>query len=133
MDIWQAIIRTSRSCAASISSGRLAIFFWAMICFIIPAPMPPMFNCDRGRLAALFGSIHPSIFCIQLRLQVAEGPPFLSAERPQKVKNIVVFIPMAAAVVAMMNAPITLSMEPENTTMVAFFSAEASDISTRLL
>src|SRR5689334_21094960 len=48
---------------------------------------------------------------------------------PQKVKNIVTSIPMAAAPVAMMKASIVLSISPLNTSRVAFSGASDMTLS----
>jgi hypothetical protein len=47
-----------------------------------------------------------------------ENFDFLRIFKPQKVKNIATSIPLAAAVVARVNAAIALSISPENRIMV---------------
>ena len=79
--------------------------------------MPPKLNFEGPRR-----SMPPRFMMLSIlpKNPLPVGLPFWMALRPQKVKNMVVSMPMAAAVVAMMNAANTLSMSPLKTMMEHF-------------
>ena len=88
-----------------------------MMPLIMAVPMPAMFILDRVGLPAPRGIIQPNIRSMRvLRTGTACGRR--SRFRPQKVKNIVTSLPMAAAPLAMMNAAIALSKSSLKTTRV---------------
>ena len=124
MDIWQATKRTPWARALSISSSKELTPF----CFIIPriilAPMPPMFIRDRPSFLVPRGIMAPNIRSMNALWTLT----FLGLRRifrPQKVKKMVTFRPMAAAPLAIMKAAMVLSKSPLNTTKVLSFWAAA--------
>ncbi len=113
----QAINRTPRSWAICINSGMPGIRCCRMTRFISLVPKPPKWNRESGSVSA-----PPLLRTPNMRRSqsfAALGAPFRRMVlRPQKVKNMVTCIPMAAAPVAMMKAAITRSISPLRTTIV---------------
>ncbi len=104
--------------ARSRSSVSFATLLAPIILPNIQRPMPPKLKCEGFDFEMSPPYIMPSILPKKV-LPVLML--FRIARRPQNVKNIVTFMPMAAAPVAMMNAPNNLSMSPLMTTSVIFF------------
>ena len=123
MLISQAVSFTPRSWAC-LSSWGSGVTLWAFIIFLnIQRPMPPKLNLEGPRRSMPPRFITPSMRPMR---PLPVRFPFWMAFRPQKVKNMETCMSKAAAPVAMMKAPMTLSMSPLMTTMLAFSTGCAS-------
>ncbi|MPM61718.1 hypothetical protein SDC9_108578 [bioreactor metagenome] len=86
--------------------------------FIIFAPIPPIFMEERESCSMPLGSMPENI--VPMKSFFTLGACFLRrTERPQKVKNIVTGLPVAAAPFARTNDASALSRSLEKTIMVA--------------
>ena len=108
------------------TASELIPFFF-IIPLIIFAPTPPIFIRDSPNFTEPRGIKNPNIFSIKLffNFTLLERRRIFS---PQKVKNIVTFLPIAAAPFAIMNAAIVLSRSPENTTNVLSLRSDVPEV-----
>ena len=111
----QPIRRAPPSRAAVMSSGSVWTECSFMTCLIMAGPIPAMFICDSGSFSGPDGIIMPNMRS-SADLSRTGGFSRRRAFRPQKVKNIDTFCPIAIAPLAMMNDARTLSRSPEKTT-----------------
>ncbi len=122
MDIWHAIILTPAMRAWEYIDSSWSTFFCFILKRISLGPIPAKFIEESERPFMLFGSIIPNI-----RPRRSLRTPrvfFLSTDNPQKVKNIVTVLPVAAAPFASTKDASALSMSFENTMKVAPFPSE---------
>ena len=125
MDIVQATSLTPLSIALFISVSRESTFLSFMTFFIIAVPIPPMFILDNLSLLLPSGIIIPNIFSI-MDFFGFTAFALRRALSPQKVKNIVTGLPIAAAPLAIMKEASTLSRSPLNTIIVLPCFSEAA-------
>src|SRR5450759_3567830 len=133
-DMWQPYILTPSSMARSRSCGRVETLLAPIILPNIQRPIPPKEKCEGFAFSMPPPYIMPSIFPNRV-LPVILASARLIARRPQKVKNIVTSLPIAAAPVAMMNAPKSLSMSPLITALDSFrfFGSPATGAATGIV
>ena len=110
--------RTPSALACVSSSGREVTFCFAITCFIIAVPSPPMFILERVRCPAPFGSIHPKSLPIRLFRTAGAGSRRRTLS-PQNVKKITTFLPAAAMPQAIISAAIALSRSLLKSTIAA--------------
>ena len=122
IDIWQAMNSTplSMACWRRVSSESMP--FLRMIWRIIRLPIPAMCIFDSLSLRELEGSIMPNIRP-KMSFSTLGLRSFLIALRPQNVKNMVTFCPVAAAPLARTKVASTLSRSSLNTMNVLPCSA----------
>mgnify|MGYP007016529440 CR=1 FL=1 len=99
--------------------GCCSRHFHAAYEFIL-APMPPIFILERASLREPRGIILANILAIK-SFSAVTFSGFLKIFRPQKVKNILTFLPIAAAALAMMKEAMALSRSPEKTMRFLWF------------
>ena len=117
IDIVHAISLIPLSIACFINDSRESTFLSSMTFFIMAVPIPPIFILESFSLPVPLGIIKPNIFSIKDFLTFCASA-FLSTFNPQKVKNMVTGLPIAAAPFAMIKDANTLSRSPLNTISV---------------
>ncbi|MNW64450.1 hypothetical protein D3C74_427330 [compost metagenome] len=115
--IVQAISFTPAFNASCMSTSRESTFLRPIVWRINLAPKPPIFILDNGSFRVPCGIIIPNILSSPFFF-TAEASPLRNTFSPQKVKNIVTCLPIAAAPEAMIKEAIVLSRSPLNTIIV---------------
>ena len=125
----QPISRAPPCWAAAINSARSGTLWSCMTFLIIDAPAPAKFIVDSGRSSAPAGSIADITFSRAVLSRLgASGRR--NALRPQNVKKIDTCSPIDSAPLPMMNAAMSLSRSPENTTIEVLFRTGAATVVT---
>src|SRR5205823_776712 len=113
----------------------LAILWSSASLPIIRGPMPAKFIFESFRWSVPPRFIDETIFCIQFSPVSRRARPcslsfFSRGNSPQKVKNTVVCMPIAAPVVARISCGHTLSRSPLQAKITSFLSFSSSAISS---